>query len=364
MLKVNHACALLAALAAVPLAAQVPPSAFVNFEGAQTNPIRISADGTRLFAVNTPNGTLSVFNLTQPSSPSLIVEIPVGIEPVSVNINPNSAIPNDEAWVVNQISNSVSVVSVSQGIVTDTVYAKAEPSDVVFAGSGLAFVSIARSNLVNVYSTATHSLVQSIPLAGESPRALAVSPDGSTVYVAFALSGNQTTIVQALQAPAPPPPVNPALPPPPQVGLIVSAIDPTYKKDIRYKVPDNDVAAINTTSLAVTQYFPHLGTDNLGLTVNPQSGIVYVANIDALNLVMFETALNGHVVNNQISAVNPTTGLVQIWDVCAATFLPTASGHAARARSSTSIGPPPRVSLPRNLLARSILRGVGVTRLL
>src|SRR5580698_8680055 len=115
--------------------AQVPPSAFVNFEGAQTNPIRISADGTRLFAVNTPNGTLSVFDLTTPSSPALIAEIPVGIEPVSVNINPNVA-GNNEAWVVNQISNSVSVVSVSKGIVTDTIYAKAEPADVVFAGSG------------------------------------------------------------------------------------------------------------------------------------------------------------------------------------------------------------------------------------
>jgi len=105
-------------------AAQVPTSEFVNFEGAQTNPVRISADGTRLFAVNTPNGTLSVFDLTAPSSPALIAEIPVGIEPVSVNVNPNVA-GNNEAWVVNQISNSVSVVSVSQGIVTDTLYAKA-----------------------------------------------------------------------------------------------------------------------------------------------------------------------------------------------------------------------------------------------
>src|ERR1700690_2149388 len=106
-----------AVLVAAPLAAQVPPGAFVNFEGAQTNPIRISADGSRLFAVNTPNGTLSVFDLTQPASPKLIAEIPVGIEPVSVNINPNAA-GNDEAWVTNQILNSVSVVSVSKGIVT------------------------------------------------------------------------------------------------------------------------------------------------------------------------------------------------------------------------------------------------------
>src|SRR5580692_3229308 len=256
MMKINKSGALsllFAAIAAGPIAAQVPPSEFVNFEGAQTNPIRISADGTRLFALNTPNGTLSVFSLATPSSPALIAEIPVGIEPVSVNINPNVAGDN-EAWVVNQISNSVSVVSVSQGIVTDTIYAKAEPSDVVFAGNGLAFVSVARSNLVNVYSASTHALVKSIPLTGEEPRALAVSPDGSTVYVAFALSGNQTTIVPSSKAPAPPPPINPALPPPPQVGLIIDASDPAWTKLIKYTMPDNDVAAISTTTLAVTKY--------------------------------------------------------------------------------------------------------------
>jgi len=295
--------------------AQVPISEFVNFEGAQTNPIRISADGTRLFAVNTPNGTLSVFNLSQPSSPALIAEIPVGIEPVSVNINPNVA-GNDEAWVVNQVSNSVSVVSVLKGIVTDTLYAKAEPADVVFAGSGLAFVSVARSNLMNVYSASTHALVKSIPLLGEGPRALAVSANGAAVYVAFALSGNHTTIVPATSAPPPPAPVNPALPPPPQVGLIVDASDSTYYPSvIKYTMPDNDVAAISTSTLSVTQYYSHLGTLNLGLAVNPQSGNLYVANTDALNLIMFETALNGHIVNHQISAVNPATGQSQIWDL-------------------------------------------------
>jgi len=293
--------------------AQVSPSAFVNFEGAQTNPIRISADGTRLFAVNTPNGTLSVFDLTVPASPALIAEIPVGIEPVSVNVNPGVS-GNDEAWVTNQISNSVSVVSVSKGIVTDTLYAKVEPSDVVFA-QGSAFVSVARSNMVNVYNASTHALVKSIPLTGEEPRALAVSKDGSTVYVAFALSGNHTTIVPDTKAPPQPPPVNPALPTPPQVGLIVDASDAAWTSVIKYTMPDNDVAAISTTGLAVTKYFPHLGTINLGLAVNPKSGNVFVGNTDALNLVMFETALNGHIVNHQIASVNPSTGQTQIWDL-------------------------------------------------
>ena len=120
------------AVAIGPVAAQVPPNAFVNFEGAQTNPIRLSSDGTRLFALNTPDNRVSVFDISNPSAPALIVEIPVGIEPVSVN--PRT---NDEAWVVNQESDSVSIVSVSKGIVTDTIYVKDEPSDVVFAGNNL-----------------------------------------------------------------------------------------------------------------------------------------------------------------------------------------------------------------------------------
>src|ERR1051326_2904092 len=180
---------LVAAVFAVKSWAQVPLSAYVNFEGAQTNPIRLSPDGTRLFVVNTADARLSVFDVTTPSSPKLIAEIPVGIEPVSVN--PRT---NDEAWVVNQESDSVSVVSVAKGIVTDTIFAKDEPADVVFAGSN-AFVSISRSNAVYVYHAGTHAPPKTIPLAGGNPRALAVSADGTRVYVLFALSGNHTTII-------------------------------------------------------------------------------------------------------------------------------------------------------------------------
>src|SRR5215472_11191725 len=81
---------------------------YVNFEGKQTSPIRLSPDGTRLFAVNTPDARLSVFDVSQPSNPRLIAEIPVGIEPISVN--PRN---NDEAWVVNEVSDSISIVYVS-----------------------------------------------------------------------------------------------------------------------------------------------------------------------------------------------------------------------------------------------------------
>src|SRR6266705_5766061 len=224
------------------LSLSLTSAGYVNFEGKQTNPIRLSPDGTRLFAVNTPDARLSVFDVTQPSNPRLIAEIPVGLEPVSVN-----ARDNDEAWVVNEVSDSVSIISVSQRLVMDTIYVKDEPADVVFA-AGKGFVSAARRNLIAVFDAATHTLVTNIAFFGESPRALAVSTNGTKVYAAFALSGNRTTIVPANKAPPQPPPTNTNLPAPPQVGLIVDATDLNYTLPrtniIQYTMPDNDVVEI------------------------------------------------------------------------------------------------------------------------
>jgi YVTN family beta-propeller protein len=282
---------------------------FVNFESSQTNPVRLSPDGTRLFAVDTPDARVSVFNVSQPGNPVLIAEIPVGIEPVSVN--PRT---DDEVWVVNQESDSVSVVSVSKGIVTDTIQAKDEPMDVVFAG-GLAFVSVSRSNTINAYSVSTHALVASIPVFGGNPRAMAVGNDGTKVYAAFAISGNATTIIPVPQAPAPPPPTNPKLPPAPAQGIIVQATDPSWSSFIQFNMPDNDVVEIDVASRTVTKYFSGVGTINLGLAVNPVTGDLYVANTDALNLVRFEPNLRGHFINSQITRVSIASGMVTPFDL-------------------------------------------------
>src|SRR6478672_2671018 len=167
---------------------------YVNFEGKLTRPICLSPDGTRLFAVNTPDARLSVFDISHPLNPFLIAEIPVGVEPVSVN-----AVNNDEAWVVNEVSDSVSIISVSNRIVMDTLYAKDEPVDVMFAG-GRAFVSESRNRQVAVFDMSSHVLLTNIVLFGESPRALAVNNNATKVYAAFALSGNRTTIISLSNA--------------------------------------------------------------------------------------------------------------------------------------------------------------------
>jgi DNA-binding beta-propeller fold protein YncE len=291
--------------------AQVPLSAFVNFEGAQTRPITLSRDRTRLYALNTPDNRLSVFSLANPAAPVLISEIPVGIEPVSVNINPGNS---DEVWVANQESNSISVVSVSKGIVTDTIACKPEPSDVLLYGAN-AYVSVSRSNTINVFSIATHALTKSIPVFGKNPRALALSLDGASVYAAFALSGNHSTILPMTYAPPQPKPTNKSLPAPPQVGLIIDASDPNWTSVINYKMPDNDVVAIDTTKLAVKKYFPGVGTINLGLAVRPGTGDLFVSNTNARNLIRFIENLQGHWVDNRVTAITMANGQITPYDL-------------------------------------------------
>src|ERR1700721_184350 len=70
-----------------------PP--FVEFESGHVRPIAMSQDGTTLFAVNTPNGTLEIFDLTS-GKPVLRFHVPVGLEPVAV-----AARTNTEVWVTN-----------------------------------------------------------------------------------------------------------------------------------------------------------------------------------------------------------------------------------------------------------------------
>ncbi|MDB6109227.1 MAG: hypothetical protein JWR69_977 [Pedosphaera sp.] len=286
-------------------------SSYVNFEGKQTSPVRLSPDGTRLFAVNTPDARLSVFDVSHPSNPVLIAEIPVCIEPVSVN--PRTA---DEVWVVNEVSDSISIVSVSQRLVTDTLYVKDEPADVVFAG-GRAFVTAARKNQVVVFDATNHTQLAPIPLVGENPRALAVNTVGTKVYAAFALSGNHTTLIPAsnTNAPAQSPPTNTNLPAPPQVGLIVDARDPAWTNIIKYKMPDNDVAEIDVGTLTVTRYFTNIGTVNLALAVRPDTGDLYVANTEARNLIHFEPGVRGHIVDNRVTRIAISTGAQTFYDL-------------------------------------------------
>src|SRR4029450_11358545 len=109
-------------------------AALTTFESGHVRPIALSPDGSRLFAVNTPDDYLEVFTVSSVDG-ALIHEasIPVGLEPVAV-----AARTNTEVWVVNHLSDSVTIfaLSATPPRVTRTLLVGDEPRDVVFAGTG------------------------------------------------------------------------------------------------------------------------------------------------------------------------------------------------------------------------------------
>src|SRR6516225_3410678 len=130
-------------LAVLALLVCTPPAsaAFTEFETGQVRPLALSPDGTKLFAVNTPDDRLEIFSVGT-SGLTHTGSVPVGLEPAAV-----AARTNTEVWVVNHLSDSVSIVDLSgaQPRVARTLLVGDEPRDVVFAGptKNLAFVTTA-----------------------------------------------------------------------------------------------------------------------------------------------------------------------------------------------------------------------------
>ena len=342
----------------LPLSAGAQTKDFLLFESGPVRPLATDPSGTRLFAVNIPDNRLEIFTRTGGGGLVHQESVAVGMEPVAV-----AARSDTEVWVVNHLSDSVSIVDVSASpaVVTRTLLVGDEPRDIVFAGPDRAFITTAHRGQHRTDSTisgapgtgdpqfttagvgradvwvfdATNpgsdfggNPEEVIELFGDTPRALAVSADGNTVYAAVFHSGNQTATVNEgtvcdgfagagacggdgitspnglpggnLPGGNPGPDENHQLVTAPEVGLIVQydngsgewrdELDRNWSNGIRFNLPDHDVFAINANTLSQTNDYEHVGTILFNMAVNPISGNVYVSNADSQNLTRFEGA--------------------------------------------------------------------------
>jgi YVTN family beta-propeller protein len=315
--------------------AAVPPSLtsrvsdtddFVHFESAHVHPLVMTPSTERLLAVNTPDNRLAVFDLTG-SAPVRLAEIPVGMEPVSV-----AALSDSEAWVVNQLSDDISIVNLNTGHVSATLRVGDEPSDVVFA-RGKAYVSVSQEDAVKIYDATTRAQIGTVAIQGRMPRALAATGDGNRVYVAVFHAGNRTSVLSQADvtrsngssgAPPPNPPLRPGLPPPPVTGLIVqqqgsqwvdeagqvwsSNQNPTGQRKIFYDVLDTDLVEIATANDQVARTYSGLGSLQFGLAASPADGRIAVTTTEARNLTRFEPNLRGHMVDTRAAVIVPGGG--------------------------------------------------------
>ncbi len=369
--------ALFASMAAIATIAPTQSALAADFALFETGPVRSmarSGDGSELYVVNIPDAQLEIFSV---SDIGLVktASVPVGLEPCAVAVAPDGRV-----YVVNHLSDSVSIVdpAATPPAVVRTLLVGDEPRDIVFAGAGAsrAFITTAHRG-----QHRTHASIASVPGAGnpqfttegigradvwvfdttnldsslggtpvrimtffaDTPRALAVSPNGGTVYVAAFHSGNQSAALPELvvcngfgAAPGcvlggvlpvpggvPGPANNFAGAPAPETGIIVrfnnsnnrweDVLARNWTGVMRFSLPDHDVFAVDATSLDVNTAgeFDHVGTILFNLAVNPISGKIYVSNTELPNLSMFEgpgnhggSTVQGHLSESRITVLS------------------------------------------------------------
>ena len=325
---------------------------FYLFESGHVRPLALSPGDDLLLALNTPDNRLQVFSL-KGDRPTTVGQVLVGLEPVAV------AVRGETAYVVNHLSDSISVIDLSdpgRPFVRETLLTGDEPRDVVVGGPGFdrLFVTTAHRGqnhpldpeltspgvgradvwVWNMLDLAADPFI--LTFFGDTPRALAVSPDGTRVWAAVFLSGNQTTVLSegAVLPPGGGPLdpgtlantlindgfVSPGLPPPHQTeqgeeavltGLILRWDGAAWRDEsnrdwtvrTRFHLPDLDVFEIDA-SLSPPQLlrsYPGVGTVLLNMAVHPTDGSVYVSNLEARNQIRFEPELRGNFVRNRIS---------------------------------------------------------------
>jgi DNA-binding beta-propeller fold protein YncE len=332
------------------------PPAYTLFESGQVRPLALSPDRTQLFAVNTPAGTVEVFDISH-AGLSHRASVPVGLEPISV-----AARTDSELWVVNHLSDSISIVNVGRNEpnrVTRTLLVGDEPRDIVFAGpqKRRAFITTAHRgqnspidpqlttpgigradvwvfDALSLGNSLGGSPLTIITLFSDTPRALAVSPDGSRVYAAAFASGSRTTTVHEAFVPdggeaaggTPAPNTNHAGVHHFETGLIVKfngshwvdELGRTWDDSIKFNLPDKDVFVINAMAGIPKQFpgpngfFSGVGTILYNMIVNPANGKVYVTNTEARNENRFagpgnfaHKTVQGHFAENRITVLKP-----------------------------------------------------------
>lgn len=316
------------------------------FESGQVRPLALNSTANRLYALNTPDGKLEIYDVSG-AEPVHLHSVAVGLEPVAIALRNDS-----EAWVVNTLSDNVSVVNIAAPVphVVNTLQVGDEPQDIVFAGPNKQRAFIATAHRGQNSPSALQALTPGIDRAdvwvfdaanqqepltivtlfGMPPRGLAVSPDGSRVYAGIYKSGNQSTIAvhnyrlfgklsTAYGKPGPKDDASGTKAP--NTGVIVrydgerwrDFYGTDWSRFIHFDLPDYDVFEIDALAEIpqVSKQHAHVGNALFNIAVNPKTGALYVSNLEARNELRFEghgkrsdvQTLRGRFIENRITVI-------------------------------------------------------------
>ena len=308
----------------------LPSDGFTNFETEPVRPLALSDDGHYLYALNTADDRLEIFD-TRGGTLRSVGETKVGLRPVAI------ALRGGEAWVVNHLSDSVSVVDIRDPMrprVLRTLQVGDEPRGIAVGGTKRERIFVATARRDNTLTSGIgraqiwvfnadlvhqpEAMPKIITLFGSKPRALATSADGGRVYAASFLSGNGTATVSGEDALS----LGKARElgfermehsSVPKQGAIVRRgargwrdfENRDWTAAVPFELPDLDVFVLDAAAdePKVIDSVGGVGTVIFNMAVQPGSGELWVTHTEARNFVPLEPRLQGKFAGNYVSRV-------------------------------------------------------------
>jgi YVTN family beta-propeller protein len=236
--------------------------------------IAFNAAGTVALVVNQRSDTVSVIDTV---SQTVSITMSVGSEPYNVATHPYS----NKAYVTNKGGDTVSLIDFGTMTVTQVIAGFAGPRDVVIAPNAQrAYVTNQDDGTIGVIDTVSDTLIDTWDIGGHWLAGIDISPDGSKLYVAENDSPYNTYVVDTT------------------TGQVSEAIHtgndtwdvevfPTWAGDFAYVSVsgDDDVKVLDTTTDSIVGNII-LSDGPRGLTLFPKENIPPLAVDDTYSTTM------------------------------------------------------------------------------
>jgi YVTN family beta-propeller protein len=258
--------------------------------------VAVSPDGQKVYVTTSDGGSVQVIDTATNAGTA-------GIAVRGVAYGIAASPDGSKLYVVNEDSGIMSVIDTATNAVTTTINVGGFPQGVAVSPDGSKiYVTLTSGSTVEVFNAATNALT-AIVLVSENPQGLAVTPDGSKVYVAN-LGDNNVSVIDTttnaviariditLPSDGELPVVEPhgvAVSPDGTKVYVTISGGIAFSNGVELRL--DRVAVIDTATNTVIATTP-VGSFPVGVSVTPDGRKVYVANSGDNNVSVIDTARN------------------------------------------------------------------------
>jgi YVTN family beta-propeller protein len=265
--------------------------------------IAVNPSTNKVYVVNEYSNTVSVIDTDTDTVKSTIN---LGNFPYGIDINPL----NNRIYITNRGSNTVSVLDGSVDTKLDDITVGKSPVGIaVNPSANWIYVTNLDDGTVSVIDGITNDVIETVSV-GKTPYGIAVNPLSNQIYVTDIITNTVTVIDGETNEITVKIPVGKK-----PTGLAIDIPD-RKGEDNRLYVANYDsdsVSVIDTITNEVTNNITSVGDSPVGMAVNSISNKLYVSNIASNTVAVIDTNnINSEDINNKTRAKNNTALLKEI----------------------------------------------------